>query len=113
MDSLKKDIAAFIAERDWDRFHSPRNLATGLTIEAAELLEIFLWMTDEQSERLPETKLDNLQDEIGDVMIYLTELAGTFHLDPIACARRKLAKNKSKYPADLVRGKAKKYTEYE
>jgi len=113
MDTLKKDIAAFVEERDWNRFHSPKNLATGLTIEATELLEIFLWMTDKQSNQLPEDKLRNLQEEIGDVMIYLTELAGKFNLDPIACARRKLLENDRKYPAELVRGKAKKYTEYE
>lgn len=112
MDTLKKQIANFAKERDWDKYHSPKNLAIGLAVEASELLEIFLWLTEDESRNLPESKLDNIKEEIGDVMIYLVNIANQFGLDPIECAKRKLELNKEKYPRDLVRGSAKKYTEY-
>ncbi len=112
MEELKKQIEEFTRERDWDQFHSPKNLAVGLSIEASELLENFLWVDDQDSYQLPEKKLDNLQDELGDVLIYLIGLADKFGLDPIACAKQKMVKNRQKYPVDLVRGSAKKYTEY-
>lgn len=112
MDSLKKQVAFFAKERDWGKYHSPKNLAMGLSIEASELLEIFLWLTEEESKNLPENKLNNLKEEIGDIMIYLVNLTNKFDLDPIECAKQKLILNKTKYPTDLVRGSAKKYTEY-
>jgi len=113
MQSLKEEIEEFTHERDWEQFHSPKNLATGLSIEAAELLEIFLWQKDEESYQLAPEKLEHLKEEIGDVMTYLTALAAKFDLDPIACAKQKMVKNRQKYPADRVRGSSKKYTEYE
>lgn len=84
----------------------------GLNVEAAELLEIFLWLTEEESHNLPESKLAELKEEIGDIMIYLTNLANKFDLDPIECAKQKIELNKTKYPSELVKGSAKKYTEY-
>jgi dCTP diphosphatase len=112
MDELVKRIARFSVERDWEQFHSPKNLAMALSVEVAEIVEIFQWMTEEQSRELDGQKLAALEQEIGDVMIYLADLAGRFGLNPIAAARKKLEINARKYPADTVRGKAKKYTEY-
>lgn len=112
MESLKKQIEFFAKERDWDKYHSPKNLAMALSVEASELAEIFMWLSEEESKNLPESKLADLKEEIGDVMIYLTNLANKFGLDPIDCAKQKVELNKTKYPASLVKGSAKKYTEY-
>jgi NTP pyrophosphatase (non-canonical NTP hydrolase) len=112
MESLKKGLESFTKERDWDKYHSPKNLAMALSVEASELAEIFMWLTEEESKNLPKEKLADLQEEIGDVMIYLTNLASKFGLDPLDCAKQKLELNKAKYPAHLVKGSAKKYTEY-
>lgn len=112
MKSLTKQVALFAQERDWEKFHSPKNLAMGLSVEASELLEIFLWLSEEESKNLPENKLSELKEEIGDIMIYLTNLANKFGLDPIECAKQKIEINRSKYPSELVKGSAKKYTEY-
>lgn len=110
MKSLIKEIKIFAKERSWEKHHSPKNLAIGLNVEAAELLEIFLWLTEEESKKLNESQLTNLKEEIGDVMIYLTNLADKFDLDPIECAKEKLKLNKRKYPSNMGRGSAKKYT---
>jgi dCTP diphosphatase len=112
MEPLKEQIELFAKERDWDKYHSPKNLAMGLSVEASELLEIFLWLSEEESKTLPESKLADLKQEIGDIMIYLTNLANKFGLDPIECAKQKIELNKVKYPSNLVKGSAKKYTEY-
>jgi dCTP diphosphatase len=112
MKTLKKEISKFVKERDWEKYHSPKNLAMGLSIEASELSEIFLWLTEEESKNLNKTQLANLKEEIGDVMVYLTNLADKFNLDPIQCAKEKIKHNKNKYPASIVKGSAKKYTEY-
>ncbi len=98
MQSLKKQIEDFAIERDWEKYHSPKNLAMGLSVEASELLEIFLWKTEQESQNLPENQLNDLKEEIGDIMIYLTNLANKFGLDPIECAKQKLELNKAKYP---------------
>jgi dCTP diphosphatase len=112
VDDLRGAIKAFIEERDWEQFHSPKNLAMALSVEVAEIVEHFQWLTEEQSRNLPPEKLAELRDEIGDVMIYLTELAEKLGIDPVDAAKAKVAINGQKYPADLVRGKASKYTEY-
>jgi dCTP diphosphatase len=112
MESLKKQIKIFARERDWDKYHSPKNLAMALSVEASELSEIFLWLSEKESINLSENKLADLKEEIGDVMIYLTNLATKFDLDPIECAKQKIQLNITKYPSELVRGSAKKYTEY-
>lgn len=112
MEELIEQIRTFARERDWEQYHSPKNLSMALSVEAGETVEIFQWMTQEQSRTLNTETLARLQDEIGDVMIYLTGLADKFGLDPVNLAKRKLTINARKYPADIVRGKAKKYTEY-
>jgi dCTP diphosphatase len=112
LEDLRSAIRAFIRERDWEQFHSPKNLAMAISVEVAEIVEHFQWLTEEQSQNLPPEKLAEIREEIGDVMIYLTELADELGIDPIVAARAKVAINGQKYPADLVKGKASKYTEY-
>ena len=112
MEDLRTAIGAFIAERDWEKFHSPKNLAMALSVEVGEIVEHFQWLTEEQSQKLPPEKLAEVREEIGDVMIYLTELSGKLGVDPVEAAKAKLEINRQKYPAELVRGNASKYTEY-
>lgn len=109
---LQESLRAFVAARDWTQFHSPKNLAAGLATEAAEILEIFLWLTEAESSQLSVDKLARLRDEIGDVQLYLINLADKFALDPLECASAKLKVNEVKYPVERVRGSAKKYNEY-
>jgi dCTP diphosphatase len=112
LEDLRNAIEAFIAERNWGQFHSPKNLAMALSVEASEIVEHFQWLDEEQSRSLPPEKLAEVREEIGDVMIYLTELAGKLGIDPVEAAKAKLRINEEKYPAELVKGKAAKYTEY-
>jgi dCTP diphosphatase len=112
LDDLIKKIRTFRQERDWDQYHSPKNLAMALVVEAGELAEHFQWLTEEQSGSLEPDKLAAVQEEIGDVLIYLANLCDKLGIDPIAAAHNKLEKNKRKYPVSRVRGKAYKYSEY-
>jgi dCTP diphosphatase len=112
MNELRNAINTFIGERDWEQFHSPKNLAMALSVEVAEVVEHFQWLTEEQSTNLPPEKLAEVREEIGDVMIYLVELADKLGIDPVEAAKAKVEINGQKYPADLVKGKASKYTEY-
>src|SRR5215204_3331576 len=112
MEHLRTTISAFIEERDWEQFHSPKNLAMALSVEASEIVEHFQWLTEEQSNNIPPEKLAEVREEIGDVMIYLVELADKLGIDPVEAAKAKVEINGKKYPADLVKGKASKYTEY-
>jgi NTP pyrophosphatase (non-canonical NTP hydrolase) len=108
---LQDRLAEFAKERDWDQFHTPRNLATALAVEAAEILEIFQWLTDEQSNSLPEAKRAALSEELADVFLYLLKLARKLDVDLIAAAHAKIEKNASKYPVEKAKGRADKYTE--
>jgi dCTP diphosphatase len=112
MENLRGAIKRFVEERDWERFHSPKNLAIALSVEVSEVVEHFQWLTQEQSRNLPPEKVGEVAQEIGDVMIYLVELSDLLGVDPIEAATEKVATNSRKYPADLVRGRAAKYTEY-
>ena len=111
MKELIQKLRDFAEERDWDQFHSPKNLAIALTVETAELLEEFQWLTEEQSRRPDQERLKCIKDEISDVMIYLVLLSDHLGIDPLQSAFEKIEKNRQKYPADKVRGSAKKYTE--
>jgi dCTP diphosphatase len=111
IDDLKHEIKEFIRERDWEQFHSPKNLAVGLSVEASELLEIFTWLTDEESHDLDSDKRSLVKDEIGDILIYLLDICETMGLDPIECASQKLKKNSEKYPISKAKGNATKYTD--
>ena len=112
MRDLRALIGAFIEERDWEQFHSPKNLAMALSVEVAEIVEHFQWVSEEESQNLPAEKLADIREEVGDVMIYLTELAEKLGIDPVEAAKAKLEINSQKYPAALVKGKPYKYTEY-
>lgn len=112
MEKLLQELIEFREKRDWGRFHSPKNLAMALMVEAGELAEHFQWLTQEQSRDLPDEKKALVKDEIGDVFIYLLNLADRLGIDLLQAARDKLKKNERKYPALKVKGKALKYDEY-
>jgi NTP pyrophosphatase (non-canonical NTP hydrolase) len=111
LENLREQLRDFAAARDWGRYHSPKNLAMALSVEAAELLETFQWMTEEQSRSLAPEALAAAGDEIADVLLYLIRLSDELGIDPIAAANRKLLANAEKYPTDKARGNSKKYTE--
>jgi NTP pyrophosphatase (non-canonical NTP hydrolase) len=111
-DRIKKKVRQFVVERDWDQFHSPKNLSMALIVEAAEMVEHFQWLTEEQSSNLSPKKLAEVEQELADIQVYLINLAEKLKLDLIAAVEKKLVLNAQKYPADQVRGSSKKYTEY-
>jgi dCTP diphosphatase len=111
LESLREQLRHFAAARDWDQFHSPKNLAMALSVEAAELLEVFQWLTEEQSRSLTPEAHAAAGDEIADVLLYLIRLSDALGVDPIAAAQRKLVANAEKYPVDKARGNSRKYTE--
>jgi len=106
-------IRKFRDDRDWMQFHSPRNLAVSVVLEASELLEQFQWKTDEEFERAIQSDRTAVEDEIADVAIYLLELADNLGIDLIDAMERKIKKNEIKYPVAVARGKADKYTAFE
>jgi dCTP diphosphatase len=109
LDNIRKRLAAFVAERDWDQFHNPKNLAMALVAEAGELVEHFQWLTPEQSADLPRETRDEVRLEIADVLLLLLRLCDKLDIDPIAAAAKKLELNASKYPVEKSRGRATKY----
>ncbi|WP_318518260.1 nucleotide pyrophosphohydrolase [Photobacterium leiognathi] len=108
---LKQQLRAFAEQRNWDQFHTPKNLSMALSGEVAEITEIFQWLTPEQSEQLSIEKKQQLEEEIADVMMYLVRLADKCDIDISDACQRKLAKNNEKYPVDKCYGSAKKYNE--
>jgi NTP pyrophosphatase (non-canonical NTP hydrolase) len=111
LDTLTQSLRRFAAERDWQQFHSPKNLACALTVEAAELLEHFQWLTDEQSANLPADKRTAVGLEMADVLLYLAQIADRLQIDLLAAAARKLELNAAKYPVARARGSSRKYDE--
>lgn len=109
LNDLRDDILRFSAEREWGPFHSPKNLAMSVASEAGELLEVFQWLTEDQSKQLDNEAMQAAQDEIGDVLICLTNLAARLGIDPLIAAQNKMQKNRAKYPVDKSRGRAVKY----
>lgn len=109
--ALQVSLRAFAAERDWEQFHSPKNLAAALSVEAAELLEHFQWLSEEQSLSLPTEKHEAVAEEVADVLLYLLQLADKLGIDPVEAARKKLETNARKYPVDRAKGNSKKYSE--
>lgn len=108
--ALKERVARFARERAWETFHAPKNLAMGLAVEAAELMEHFLWKTPEESEH-PEAP-GEVARELADVFIFTLNLAQRLGIDLAAATEAKLAENAAKYPVELARGKALKHTHY-
>jgi NTP pyrophosphatase (non-canonical NTP hydrolase) len=113
LSELQDAIAAFIAERDWAQFHAPKNLAMGVAIEAAEIMEHFLWCSGEESSALDAGKRAQVANEIGDVLIYLIELGHSLDIDIVAAASAKLELNRVKYPVEKAKGRATKYLDLE
>ncbi len=111
MEELKHKLRKFAEARDWDQFHSPKNLAMALSVEASEIVETFQWLTEEESYDLPNDKLEHIKNEIGDVLIYLVRLSDKLGIDPLKAAEEKNEINKGKYPTQKAKGSAKKYTE--
>jgi NTP pyrophosphatase (non-canonical NTP hydrolase) len=111
LNDLARQLDQFAEARDWQQFHSPKNLASALIVEAGELLEHFQWLTDEQSRALPPEKRDAVAAEAADVLLYLIQLTSALGIDPVLAAQGKLTLNELKYPVDRARGNSKKYDE--
>lgn len=103
---LAYTLRSFAAERDWEQFHSPKNLAMALSVEVAELVEHFQWLTQEQSGSLPPERVPAVREEVADVLIYLVRLADRLNIDLLAAAEEKIARNAEKYPVAASRGRA-------
>lgn len=109
--ALQAALREFAKARDWEQFHSPKNLASALAVESAELLEHFQWLTDDQSRNLAPEKRAEVAEELADVLLYLLQLADKLDVAPLDAAWAKVRVNESKYPADRARGRSTKYTE--
>jgi NTP pyrophosphatase (non-canonical NTP hydrolase) len=108
---LRDALRKFAEERDWDQYHSPKNLASALSVEAAELLERFQWLTEDQSRNQPPEELQKEREEMADFLNYLERLADKLDVNLLEAAREKIGKNAQKYPVGKARGSAKKYSE--
>lgn len=113
LEALRDRLRGFVRERDWEQFHSPKNLAMAMIVEAAELVEHFQWATEQESRALPEEKRAEVEQEIADTFVYLLRLSDVLGIDLIDATHRKMDINAKKYPADKVRGRNDKYTAYE
>ena len=113
LEELKQQIADFAKERDWNQFHSPKNLAMALIVEAAELVEKFQWLKQSESYNLSKEKLRGVEEELADIFVYLIRISDQLGIDLISATKKKIESNEAKYPADVVRGSSKKYTEYQ
>ena len=113
IDDLAARLRQFAADRDWEKFHSPKNISMALSVEVAEIVEHFQWLTEQQSRELDRDKKGEVSQELADAFIYLVRLADQLDIDLLAAAEHKLEFNEIKYPADQVRGSSKKYTEYD
>ncbi|TAL50450.1 nucleotide pyrophosphohydrolase [Patescibacteria group bacterium] len=112
-EQLTQAIQQFINERDWKQFHKPKDCAISLTLEAAEVAELFQWKTDEQMATMKiGDKQDDLADELSDVLFWVLAMAYDFNIDLKSAFLRKLEKSAKKYPIEKVKGSNKKYTEY-
>lgn len=109
--ALMSEIRKFAKVRDWEQFHTPKNLAMAMSVEASEVAELFQWLTAEQSYRLDKKKRGDLADELADVYIYLLKIADYYGVDLISAAEAKLVKTAAKYPIAKSKGIMKKYTE--
>ncbi|MDR2220573.1 MAG: nucleotide pyrophosphohydrolase [Methylobacillus sp.] len=112
LNDLRDRLRAFVRERDWEQFHSPKNLAMAMIVEAAELVEHFQWMTEEESRTISPEKFEAVSHEIADTFVYLLRLSDVLGIDLVDAANAKITLNAQKYPAEKVRGSNAKYTEY-
>ena len=111
LSALRDSLREFAEDRDWEQFHSPKNLAIALSVEASELLEHFQWLTEEGSKTLTSDQCAKVSEEMADVLLYLVRLADKLDVDLLAAALAKLELNAEKYPVEKARGTSKKYTE--
>src|SRR4051812_43226924 len=109
LEQLRGRLAQFAAERDWDQFHNPKNLAMALAGEAGELIEHFQWLTFEEAQNLPEHTREEVALEAADVLLYLVRLCDRLGIDLAAAAERKLQINARKYPVQVAHGRATKH----
>jgi dCTP diphosphatase len=112
-EDIRQQLREFSTARDWDQFHSPKNLAMALIVEAAELVEHFQWLSEEQSAALPASKLAAVAEEVADIQIFLIRLADRLDIDLDAAVAAKMVVNEQKYPLEKARGSAMKYTEFD
>lgn len=111
LQALRDRLHQFRGDRDWEQYHDPKNLAEAISIEAGELLELFLWKRCDESCELDDSERNHLEQEMGDIVIYLVYLADAFGFDIIEAAMKKVDLNERKYPVDKARGSSKKYSE--
>lgn len=111
LNDLRDALRRFAAERDWEQFHTPKNLAMALSVEVAELLEHFQWLTAEQSSALDPESMARVREEMADVLLYLVRLADRLDVDLIAAAADKMVRNAQKYPVAKARGNSRKYSD--
>lgn len=112
LEALRDLIREFVDEREWDQFHTPKNLSMALAVEAAELLEIFQWLKTGEPEELSNDAVMRVRHEVADILVYLIRLADKMDIDLEQAARKKIELNILKYPTDKVRGDSRKYNEY-
>lgn len=112
LNELLNKLLDFYKKRDWEKFHSPKNIAMDLAAEVGEIVEPFRWLTEEQSYQLDEKTLNEISDEIGDVFKIILYLSYKLGIDPIKATYQKIEKMEQKYPADVCHGKSLKYTAY-
>ncbi len=113
LENLNRRLLRFARERDWEQFHSPKNLVMALAGECGELLEHFQWLTPEQSASLSPDKREEVAAEMADILIYLIRLSERLGVDLIAAANEKIARNEARYPVERTRGDARRASEYE
>lgn len=102
---LQDKVAKFIGERDWNQFHSPKNISMSISIEAAELMEHFQWRTTEESRDIIEKKRTEIEDEVADVMIYLLSFVNVCNIDLFSAVTKKIERNQTRFPIEKVKGK--------
>ena len=112
LNDIRARLAAFAQERDWDQFHTPKNLAMALSVEVAELVEHYQWLPTGADAELDDAKRTGIRHELADVLMYLVRLADKSGVDLHAAVLEKMVLNAKKYPVDQVRGDARKYSDY-
>jgi len=113
LEGLRQRLEQFAKARDWEQFHSPKNLSMALIAEAAELVEHFQWLSEAQSSALPADKLEEVRLELADILLYLIRISDRLGIDLVKAGNDKVDINESRYPAEKVRGSAKRASEYD
>ena len=108
---IQNQLNNFASEREWEQFHTPKNLSMALSVEASELVEIFQWLTPEESNSPDQRQLDSIQSEVADIAMYLIRICDVLEIDLERAIEEKLIQNGSKYPVELSKGSAKKYNQ--